>query len=218
MFGCLGRLGCLVMLALLAVGGYLTRDAWYPRVRSMVVATPPEGSVVWKPITPEAATKGARLVERLAEKNGPVFADLSPNEFAAWLMAPAVKILGTSAGNPEATIHGDTLFVRANVLVTELGDSKALGPLASILDGRQPVLIGGTLNAVRPGLLAYHVTKMTVKDLSLPQRLIDKIVQRISVKAHTDSIAPGAVPLPVPKNVADVRITNGRVVLYKAVP
>ncbi|HEY5490037.1 MAG TPA: hypothetical protein VIK25_02490, partial [Gemmatimonadaceae bacterium] len=94
----------------------------------------------------------------------------------------------------------------------------ALGPLASILDGRQPVLIGGTLNAVRPGLLAYHVTKMTVKDLSLPQRLIDKIVQRISVKAHTDSIAPGAVPLPVPKNVADVRITNGRVVLYKAVP
>jgi hypothetical protein len=218
MFGCLGRLGCLVMLALLAVGGYLTRDAWYPRVRSMVVATPPARSVVWKPITPEAATKGTRLVERLAEKNGPVFADLSPNEFAAWLMAPAVKILGTTAGNPEATIHGDTLFVRANVSVTELGDSNALGPLASMLDGRQPVLIGGTLNAVRPGLLAYHVTKMTVKDLSLPQRLIDKIVQRISVKAHTDSLAPGSVPLPVPGSVADARITNGRVVLYKAVP
>ena len=218
MFGCLGRLGCLVMLALLVVGGYLTRDAWYPRVRSIVVATPPAPTAVWKPITPEAATKGTRIVERLAEKNGPVFADLSPDEFAAWLMAPAVKILGTSAGNPEATIHGDTLFVRANVLVTELGDSKVLGPLASMLDGRQPVLIGGTLNAVRPGLLAYHVTKMTVKDLSLPQRLIDKIVQRISVKAHTDSIAPGSVPLPVPGSVADARITNGRVVLYKAVP
>jgi hypothetical protein len=218
MFGCLGKLGCLVIIALVAVGGYLTRDAWYPRVRSVVVSSPPAASVAWKPISPDAAAKGTRVVARLAEKNGPVYADMSPNEFAAWLMAPAVKILGTTAGNPEATVHGDTLFVRANVLLTELGDRKALGPLASMLDGRQPVLIGGQLEAVKPGLLAYHVTKLTVNEISLPQRLIDKIVQRISVKARTDSLAPGSVPVPVPVSIADVRITKGRVVLYKAVP
>ena len=134
------------------------------------------------------------------------------------MIVPAVKLLGNTAGNPEATVHGDTLFVRANVAISELGESKSLGPIAGMLDGRQPVLIGGRLEAVKPGLLAFRVTQLTVKELRLPQRLIDRIVQRISVKARTDSIAPGGVPLPVPNSVADARISRGRVVLYKAVP
>lgn len=217
MFGCLGRLGCLVLIAILGVGGYFTKDLWYPRVRHMVVADAPAPGVVWMPISPDAATKGTRIAERLADKNGPVYADLTPSEFAAWLMEPAMKILGSSAGSAEASVHGDTLFVRANVSITELGDPKSLGPLASMLDGRQQVLVGGRLEMAQPGLLAYHVTQMTVKELRLPSKLVDRIVQRISVRAHTDSLAPGAVALPVPKSVADVRITKGRVVLYKAV-
>lgn len=218
MFGCLGRLGCLAMVVVLGAAGYLTREVWYPRVRSIVVAAPPAATVTWTPITPDAAAKGTRIVERLAQKNGPVFADLSPAEFVAWMIVPAVKILGTAAGTPEATVRGDTLFVRANVALSELGDPKSLGPIAGMLDGRQPVLIAGRLEAVKPGLLAFRVTELTVKELRLPTRLIEKIVRRISVKARTDSIATGAVPLPVPKSVADVRVSRGRVVLYKAVP
>lgn len=218
MFGFLGRLGCLALIAVLAAGGYYTRDWWYPRARAVVVAEPPAPDVTWTPITPEAAAKGTRVVERLAQKNGPVFADLSPSEFVAWMMVPAVKILGTSAGNPEATVHGDTLFVRANVAISELGDPKSLGPLAGMIEGRQPVMIGGRLDAVKPGLLAFHVTQLTVNELRMPQRLIDRIIRRISVKARTDSIAQGSVPVPVPVSVADVRITRGHVVLYKALP
>lgn len=218
MFGCLGRLGCLAVLVILGAAGYLTRNVWYPRVRSVVVATPAAPSVTWTPVSPDAAAKGTRVVERLDAKNGPVFADLTPAEFVAWLVAPSTKILGTAAANPEATVRGDTLFVRASVALSELGDPKSLGPLAGMLDGRQPVVIGGRLEAVQPGLLAFRVTEVTVKDLRLPTRLIEKIVQRISVRARTDSVAPGAVPLAVPRSVADVRISKGRVVLYKAVP
>lgn len=217
MFGCLGRLGCLVTIAVLGVGGYYTRDYWYPRARSMVVAAPPAKSVRWTPITVAAEDSASRVALRLSEKNGPVYADLTPSEFVAWMIVPAMKILGTTAANPEATVIGDTLFVRANVSIAELGDPKSLGPLAGMLDGRQPVMIGGLLSGVRPGLLALHVTQMTVKDLRLPQALIDKIVQRISVKARTDSLAHGAVPLPVPRSIADARISKGRIVLYKAV-
>ena len=218
MFGCLGRLGCLVMLAVLGVGGYYTRDYWYPRARALVVASPPAASVRWAPLTPEAAVSGTRIALRLSEKNGPVFADLSPTEFVSWMMVPAMKILGSSAGNPEASVHGDTLFVRANVALTELGDPKSLGPLAGMLVGRQPVVIGGRLDMAQPGLMAFHVTQLTVNELKLPAKVIEKIVQRISVKSRTDSVAPGAVSLPVLQSIADVRVTKGKVVLYKAVP
>ena len=225
MFGCLRRLGCLVVICLLAVGGYLTRDTWYPRlrgmyprVRGMVWSTPSATPGTWAPVTPDAAERGTRVALRLMTKGGPAYADMSPSEFVAWMLVPAMKILGTTAAHPEATARGDTLFVRAEVAINELGDPKSLGPLARVLDGRQPVMIGGRLEAVRPGLLAFHVTQLTVNDLRLPQPLIDQIVRRISVKARTDSLASGAVPLPVPASVADARVSKGRIVLYKVVP
>lgn len=218
MFGCIGRLGCLLVLAVLAVGGWFTKDWWYPRVRSAVVAAPPAPSIAWKPINADAAAVGSRAAARLGERSGPVFANLSPAEFAAWQLEPAMKILGASAGNPEASVHGDTLFIRANVAVSELGDPKSLGPLATMLDGRQPVLIGGRLAMTQPGVLGLQVTQMSVNDLKLPAALVAKIVKRISVKERTDSLAPGVIAIAVPKAVADVRVANGKIVLYKAVP
>ncbi len=218
MFGCLGRLGCLLALAILAMCGWFTKDWWYPRVRALVVASPPAASVTWQPITTDAATAGERAAGRLGERSGPVFASLTPAEFTAWQLAPAMRILGSTAANPEASVHGDTLFVRANVAVTELGDPKQLGPLARMLDGRQPVRIGGQLAMALPGFLSMRVTHLSVNDLKLPSALIANIVKRISVRARTDSLAPGVIALPVPKGVAEVRITDGKIVLYKAVP
>ena len=218
MFGCLGRLGCLAVVAALAVGGWFTKPYWYPRVRAIVVATPTADTIAWTPITPEAAAVGARAAERLAAKNGPVYASLTPAEFVAWQLTPAMKILGTAAAKPEASVQGETILVRANVAVTELGDPKSLGPLGSMLDGRQPVLISGRLSMLKPGLLGMQVTQMTVNELRLPSALIDRIVRRIAVKQRTDSLAPDVIAIPVPEVVADVRITKGKIVLYKAVP
>ena len=218
MFGCLGRLGCLAMVAVLAVGGWYTQSWWYPRVRGMVVATPSADTISWTPITPEAAAVGTRAAERLAAKNGPVYASLTPAEFVAWQLTPAMKILSTAAAKPEASVQGDVLLVRADVAVTELGDPKSLGPLASMLDGRQSVLIGGRLSMLKPGLLGMQVTQMTVNELRLPSALIDRIVRRISVRQRTDSLAPDVIAIPVPEAVADVRISKGKIVLYKAVP
>lgn len=218
MFGCIGKLGCLLLLAVLAVGGWFTRPYWYPRVRSMVVATPPPDTVAWTPITPEAAAVGTKAAERLASKNGPVYASLSPAEFVAWQLTPAMKILGNAAAKPEASVQGELILVRASVAVNELGDPRSLGPLGSMLDGRQPVLIGGRLSMLRPGLLGMQVTQMTVNELRLPSALIDRIVRRIAVKQRTDSLAPDVIAIVVPDAVADVRITKGKVVLYKAVP
>lgn len=218
MFGCLGRLGCLVLVAAIAVGGWFTRPYWYPRVRALVVATPPADTIAWTPITPEAAEVGTKAAERLTAKNGPVYASLTPAEFVAWQLTPAMKILGTAAAKPEASVQGEVLLVRASVAVSELGDPKSLGPLGSMLDGRQPVLIGGRLAMLKPGMLGMTVTQITVNELRLPSALIARIVRRIAVKQRTDSLAPDVIAIVVPEAVADVRITKGKIVLYKAVP
>jgi len=217
-FGCLGRLGCLILLAVLAVGGWFTKDLWYPKVRGLIVSSPPAATVVWQAITPDAARAGEQVAARLDEKSGPVFASLTPAEFAAWQLAPAMKIFGSSAANPEASVHGDTLYVRANVAVSELGDPKQLGPLARMLDGKQPVRIGGQLSMVQPGLIGLRVSHLSVNELKLPNALIAKIVKRIAIRERTDSLAPGLIAFPVPTRVADVRVTNGKIMLYKAVP
>ena len=218
MFGCLGRLGCLVMLALIGVGGWFTKDLWYPRVRALVVSEPPAKGMTWMPITKDAEARATAKIAKLAEKNGPVFTDLTPSEFAARVMIPAMKMLGASAGDPEAAIHGDTLFVRANVALTELGDPKSFGPLASMLDGRQPVVIGGRLDVAGKGVAQFHVVHFTVKELKIPGAAVAKIVARVGMKARTDVIDASAVALPLASTVADVRITKGHVVLYKAMP
>ncbi len=154
MFGCLSRIGCLVLLALLCVGGWFTKEMWYPRVRALVVSEPPVKGLTWMPITKDAADRATVKIAKLSEQNGPVFTDLTPSEFAARMMMPAMKMLGSSAGDPEAAIHGDTLFVRANVALGELGD---LGPMSSMLSGRQPVVIGGRLDVAGKGVAQFHV-------------------------------------------------------------
>jgi hypothetical protein len=215
MFGCLGRLGCLVLLAIICVGGWFTKDLWYPRVRALVVSEPPARGMTWMPVTSDAADRATVKIAKLSEKNGPVFTDLTPSEFAARVMMPAMKMLGSSAGDPEAAIHGDTLFVRANVALNELGD---LGPMSSMLNGRQPVVIGGRLDVAGKGVAQFHVVHFTVKELKIPAAAVAKIVARVGMKARTDVIDASAVALPLASTVADVRVAKGRVVLYKAVP
>jgi len=218
MFGCLSRIGCLVLVALLGVGGWYTKDMWYPRVRALVVSGPPAPTLTWMPITKDAADRATAKIERLSERNGPVFTDLTPSEFAARVMMPAMKMLGSSAADPEAAIHGDTLFVRANVALTELGDPKSLGPLASMLDGKQPVVIGGWLDVAGKGVAQFHVVRFTVKELKIPGAAVARIIARVGMKARTDVIDASAVALPLASTVADVRVAKGHVVLYKAVP
>lgn len=218
MLGCLGRLGCLVLLAVLAFCGWITKDWWYPKVRGLVVSTPPAATVMWQPMTEAAARAGERAAARLGERSGPVYASMTPAEFAAWQVMRAVRAVDAPGAAPEAAVHGDTLLVRATIAVAELGDPKQLGPLAQMLDGKQPVRIGGVLSAERPGAIRLRVTHVSVNELKVPMALIAKIVQHVSAGARSDSLTAGVIVLPAPKQVADVRVANGKIVLYKAVP
>jgi hypothetical protein len=85
------------------------------------------------------------------------------------------------------------------------------------LDGRDTLRMAGTLDLVRPGLAEYRVRELRMAGIAVPPRLIPSVLGALRRAAAADSLPTDALPIPLPKAVADVRVANGKVTLYKAV-
>ncbi|MBX9927554.1 MAG: hypothetical protein K2X99_01460 [Gemmatimonadaceae bacterium] len=214
MFGCIGKLVTLVVFAVLIGAGWLTRGWWLPKVRGTVVATAPAADSSWTPIDAAGAVRVSTAIAAFSRASGPAFVDVAPADFVALALEPALKVLGTNAGHPEALAHGDELYIRAQVAVGELG-ADALGPLNRVLSGRQQVTIRGTLEPVSAGMAQYRVSELAVGELKLPTAAIPKVMGRIATAARGDSVARNAIGFALPPRVADLRLARGRLTLYK---
>ncbi len=214
--GCIARAGCLVVLALLAVGAYFTRDRWMSKIPG---ATPPVAmESTWQPLSPEAGARGKRTVESLQSAGGPVFANLSAAEIASYVFQVVGHTLPASADSVEAAVIGDALYVRAIVPMRDLAGSGVLGPLGSLLNAREKITIGGGFRVVRPGLSEFQVRDVKLRDFSVPKGAIPRLLQQITRGNRPAGIAADALPVPTPPSLADVRIANHKVTLYKTTP
>src|SRR5512133_1951545 len=153
--GCIARLGCLVMLALLAIGGWLTRDRWLHKLTgsSSTSASAP----VWEPLSPAAGARGKRKIDNLGNPSGPVFTNLSAGEVASYVFQTAAHTIPASADSAEAAVIGDALYVRAVLPVRDIAGSGVLGPLAGLLNDRERLQLGGSFHVIRPGLSEFQV-------------------------------------------------------------
>ncbi|MBC7671045.1 MAG: hypothetical protein H7247_01380 [Polaromonas sp.] len=214
--GCIARLGCLVVLAFLAIGAWFTRDRWMSKVTGSgpVSAT----TSTWQPLSPAAGARGKRTIESLQSSTGPVFANLSAAEIASYVFQTVGRTLPTSADSVEAAVIGDALYVRAIVPVRDLAGSGALGPLGGLLNDREKITIGGGFRVVRPGLSEFQVREIKLRDFKVPRGAIPRLLQQIGKGNRPEGIAADALPVPTPATLADVRIANGKVTLYKTTP
>ena len=221
MFGCLGRLGCLLVLALAAAVGWFTHDSWYPKLRARLGGPKPVAtlsSAKWEPLTAEGSARARLAVAKLSAKNGPVYVDVPVGDLAAYALDPALCDLHSDSVGAEALARDDRLSVRARVNLADLIDVKALGPLASAVGGKQEITVRGKLEVVSPGHAQFRIDQIALKELNLPEALIENIVGRIRTKDRTANTPKNAIPVHVPMELADVRIAKGHVVLYKSVP
>jgi hypothetical protein len=221
MFGCLGRLGCLLILALAAAVGWFTHDTWYPKLRERLGGPKPvvsASSAKWEPLTAEGSARARLAVAKLSAKNGPVYVDVPVGDLAAYALDPALRDLRSDSVGAEALARDDRLYVRAKVDLAQLIDVKALGPLSSVVGGKQEITVRGRLEVVSPGHAQFRVDQIALKELQLPEALIENIVGRIRSKDRTTGTPKNAIPVHVPLELADVRIAKGHVVLYKSVP
>jgi hypothetical protein len=234
MFGCIGRL---VVLAILIVAGaiaYLTRGMWEPKLRETLGAKPAAVAEApkWEPVTAAGAARAKAALETFKRASGPVFVNVSAGDLIAYAVEPALKVLSAappvgssargatvdSARKPyaEALAGENEVTVRGNVNMTALGGSAVLGPMAGALGGTQEIEVRGQPSVTAPGKGLLRVTRIKVGNLVLPSALIGRVVQRIAPKKDP-ALADDVLVLAIPAEVADVRVSNGRVTLYKAV-
>jgi hypothetical protein len=211
--GCIARIGCLILLALLALGAWLTREKWL-RI-GPGAATTTSSAPMWEPLSPEAGARGKRGIDNLANPSGPVFTNLSASEVASYVFQTAAHTIPTTADSAEAAVIGDALYVRAVVPIKDIAGSGVLGPLAGLLNDRERLQLGGTFHVIRPGLSEFEIREIKLRDFKVPTGAIPKLVQQITHGARPEGVAPDALPVITPRSLADVRVANRRVTLYK---
>lgn len=216
MFGCLSRLGCLVIALALAAAGWYWRATWIPKVRALVKAeVPAVTDKTWAPITSEGAQRTLAAMQRLSGQRGPAYITVTAADLASYLLGGALARVVESDSAPEAAVIEGKLFVRTRVKIADLGGAQALGPLASLFDSSEPVVIGGILEPVREGLAQYRLTDVSVKELKVPRAAMAKLVARWGRTVRPEGVAADALPLELPSYVADLRVSNGKITLYK---
>jgi len=220
MKGCLKRAGCLVIIILLVAVWY-----WYARVEKPRAITPPAGATStatsvntgWQPLTAADAERGRRAVQALERQSGPVFANLTPAEVASYIFMLVAKQLPPSAKNAEASIVGDRLYVRSEVDLKDFGGAKSLGPVGMLLGERDSVRFGGTINMLRPGLGEFLVQEVKLGRIAVPTALIPRLLSQMKRGKPIDGISQNGLPMVMPSYISDVRISNGKITLYKGV-
>jgi hypothetical protein len=213
--GCLRRVGCVVVVVAIAVGLWITQDRWMRLFGRSGPAPETTAERVWQPLSPDAAERGRRAIEGLSSARGPVYANLTANEIASYVVQAAGGAFPASADSVEAAVIDDVLYVRAIVPTKDIARSGVLGPLAGLLNERERVSLGGSFHVVRPGLSEFQLRDVKLREFSVPRGAIPRLVQQITKGKKTPGVADDALAVPTPRSLADVRIANGRVTLYK---
>lgn len=223
MKGCLRRAGCLVLILVLVGVWY-----WYARVErpardratttaDATTTTTPSTASGWQPLTAADATRGQAAVQSLARPSGPVFANLTAAEAASYIFTVVAKQLPPSAKNAEASIVGDRLYVRSDVELKDFGGAKSLGPVGMLLGDRDSVRLGGTINMLRPGLAEFLVQEVKLGRIDVPSGLIPRLLTQMKRGKTVEGVSEKGLPMVMPSYISDVRISNGRITLYKSV-
>lgn len=216
----LKRLGCAAMLLVVAAALYLTRDAWLGRLtgRGRGVESASAATPTWQPLTAAGADRARSTLRRLAAPNGPLYATIQPGDLAAYILQELSRTLPKSADSVEAAAVGDRLYVRALLRTKDIGADDALGPIAALLGERERVQLGGTLRILRPALGEFQVKELRIRDFGLPSAVIPRIIREMSRGERPPELSPDGLPLRTPDYIGDVRVSSGRITLYKAVP
>lgn len=216
--GCLRRIGCLAVIAVMLVGGFLLRGLWLPKLRGTPkgeTATAAAGT--WQPLTPEGGQRAQRVIAQLAQQGGPPSVSVTPGELAAYVVQQLNETLPASADSVEAAAIGDMLCVRTVVKIAEVADKKTLGPLAMLLGEREPVQMCGVIRIHSPGKGELQVKQFRIRELSIPGPAIPRIIRQMA-PADREGLADDGLPLQTPAFIGDVRVANGQITISRTAP
>jgi hypothetical protein len=216
MMGCLRaivvQVGCGVLLVAAAVLAFIYRDrvgdAW-----RVLRGLPPRGALVWTVPERGGAARARTALERITRSGGPAFVDITAAEIASLVDESLDQAPGRVFDSVALALGPGEVMVRGSLDVTGMPRS-LLGPLAGVIGPREPLLIGGGLEADTAGRVLWRITALTVRDFPFPRATIPAIVRQLRIPGAAD----GAVPLPGVMGAGDVRVTAAGVRVYRSSP
>jgi len=212
--GCIARLGCLVVLLIAGIGGYFTRSLWMPqRLRGPAAAT--AVATNWQPLDRSGASRTSAALAKLNQPSGPAFQTVAVNDLAAFAVDEISRQLPSSVDSLATRTSGDTVFMRANVRIADLGGGAALGALGSVLGDRETVQVAGTMHVIQPGLSELQVQSIRIRNLPIPRGMIPELVNRIT-RGRRPGSTSSSITVATPKSLGDIRVSRGKATLYKS--
>lgn len=208
------KIGCLVVLLIGAVAGWLLRDQLFRDSRPAPVAA----ATTWERLTPEGAARMRAALVTLQKPHGPVFVSVRPADLASYVYEQLSKQLPPSADSVAAAAFGDRMYIRASVKPSDFGGSDVLGPLGGFLSDREQMQFGGAFHIIKPALAEFRVQEIRVREFPVPTGAIPRLLKRVEHGARPAGVSDDGLPLVVPSYIGDVRIEPGRITLYKSTP
>lgn len=215
MFKLIWKIGCLLIVIALGAAVWYFRGYWIPKAKQAVAVEAPADTAGWTRITAASGERARKRIATLGHRGGPAYVTLTASEFAAHVLGSALSEVARHDTAAQAIVENDRLYIRARIRLADIGGKEALGPLARLLNDTEPLLVGGTLEAVRPGLAQFRIKEVAVRGIEVPRSVVGTLVKRWSPGTRPDSLATDGLPVTLPPDVVDLRIQNGKVTLYK---
>jgi len=208
------KIGCLVVLLLGALAGWMLRDRFFTGTRPVPATT----AQSWEKLSPEGSARMRAALASLQKPRGPVFVTVRPADLASYVFEQLSKQLPPSADSVEAGAFGDRMYIRASVKPSDFGGSDVLGPFAGFLADREQMQFGGSFHVIHPSLAEFRVQEIRFREFPVPTGAIPKLLKRVEHGARPEGVSPDGLPLVIPPYIGDVRIEPGKVTLYKNTP
>jgi hypothetical protein len=216
--GCLMRLGCLALLLIAGAAAYLTRDRWIDHLpwKSSHAESTVTSADPWKPLTQAGADRTRDALQKLSSPRGPVYLTLEGSDIASYIFIQIAKQMPPATDSFAARIDGDHIRLRARMRTADLGGA-VTGVLGKLIGERERVEMGGTLRVIGKGRAEFNVDDVRVRDVGLPELVISRLIQSVSKGPRQAGLSENGLPVAIPSYIGDVRISNGKVTLYKNV-
>ena len=232
--GCIARLGCLFVLLVAGVAAYLTRDRWMDKLpwrgsqpeavgqRMGGEGRRAEGggssatSEAWMPLTQRGADRTREALQQLSNPRGPAFVTLAGGDAASYVFLQIAKQMPASTDSFAARVDEDRIRLRARMKTSELGGA-VTSVLGVLLGERERVEMGGTLRVIGKGLAEFRVTEVRIRDVGLPDALVTRLVHAVVRGPRQPELHKNGLPIAIPSYLGDVRVSNGKITLYKNV-
>jgi hypothetical protein len=216
--GCLKgllRLGCLaVALAVLLALWWFREPILHTGARWLgrSQALPPVADTAVGAPTPAAVASAQAKLKSLGGTGvggGPDSVVLTPNEMASLIGSGIDWRVRKTFDSLRVELLDGAFAVHAR-LDTRALPPEALGPLAGLVQPREPLRLAGTLTIERPGVARFTIKEISLRGVAFPPPAVRSVARQMA-GAGSD----GVIPVQVDPAIADVAIHPTGVVLYR---